>query len=600
MQTENDNWILSFVRIYLPRIPDEVLIQIFNLLPFGYLRNFFLYFPDDNIRNLIIHYYSQQVHFVWSKAHFFLSTINFRFGKIFNRRTYEGSNFQNKEVFRFMDEFPEIVPRRLFVASEDVQYNPVNEVLKKFHNRIYNIDEIGIYFSKCPITIEDVDYVLSLQNLTELYFCGLVLTPIFTRLIDNLNLINHPKLRKIVISHAEDNDWSRIKLPETLKSLSFGNFLNGTNTSIVSFPITIQQLSINRLDIRDLSHLKHRISGCLTDLQLNLNRLERVLIDDLPPRLRVLDLSFNSSVKSITCDDPEATWPVTLEKLILSCSGLDDNVLEMINDNIGWPSNLIKLDLSLNKFTNINNLSNLPFGLQWLNLSNNRHIRVTENFQFSSQLKFLEMSGCVIDDIQYLEFPSSLEQLNLPGNQIRNILSYRDWGKLDKLHTFGLWSNRITSLNKWFIPPNLNKLDLRGNRISTLSKGFPLFNKHYDFNIVDLNLGQCKIKKIQIDYIPTSLTKVNLSRNKLSSTFLFPSAFKRLLHLDLSNNFLTSIVFENDNCKSCLSHLNLENNPILTGQKSPEHFQEFYDYLESNLGKVTERASNYIINFKRD
>ncbi|EGW31228.1 uncharacterized protein SPAPADRAFT_61805 [Spathaspora passalidarum NRRL Y-27907] len=471
------------------------------------------------------------------------------------------------EIFRFMDDFPEIVPKRLLLVSGASSFQGIKEVLEMYRDRINRVDEIEVTLERCELTLADFQFLISFANLRKVHFSGMSLKMVRRGLIHNTALMEHPKLNEIVFLGHEINDWSGIQLPSVLNSLDL-SWNNSTDISTLIIPTNVNDVYFNKSNIHNLEILSNKIPSNLTTLML--------------------------TIKSITGN----TWPVDLDILLLNDNKLDDRALKLINDFIGWPARLTNLGISNNELTKIENLSNLPRWLEILNISMNPLVcddNQQTPFEFPHGLTNLNMTECKTSDLHFLQFPTSLKNLTLAGNRIVDISSYGHWQKLVNLDTLELFHNLIDHLDGWIIPPNLTKLDLQVNPITELNSKFPLFNDNYQFKLSDLNLARCRITKIEVDHIPASLKRLNLSMNRLNSKFEFPPSFKQLSHLDLSENEITSIVFKNGE-QSQLQSLDLGKNSILRGVASSGlgivGINQFYDDLELHLGKVKKRKFN--------
>ncbi|EGW31183.1 uncharacterized protein SPAPADRAFT_51217 [Spathaspora passalidarum NRRL Y-27907] len=112
--SDNIEWVVKFLEYYLPKLPDHAIIFIFDLLDAEYIKGFFLYFPNDIIHQLLVQqYYSQLLHFQIADGNDQVDVT---------MHDYTSNPFVSfygvKNILRFMNDFPEIVPRRLVFIGE--------------------------------------------------------------------------------------------------------------------------------------------------------------------------------------------------------------------------------------------------------------------------------------------------------------------------------------------------------------------------------------------------------------------------------------------------------------------------------------------------
>ncbi|RLV91007.1 hypothetical protein JA1_004201 [Spathaspora sp. JA1] len=576
----SDEDLVNLINNYLVNLPDEILIKILDLLTVDHIIDFFLYVPT--IRDLLIrYYYSNEMHFM---------VVPTKLTYIPKFPWYKRRDFitlHGMEVFRFLQAFPEIVPKKLLIISGARGISTVREVLE--HDITKQIDEIHITLERCEISPEDFQYLISFSNLTKVHFSGMDLNSILPALINNSNLSQHPKLEDVVFLRHDINDWSGVQFPLGLRSLDL-SWNKSTDLDTLTIPPNIEQIYFNEANALNLTFSENKFGENLTTLMMTFNDLETIILEDLPRGLHTLDLSKNKITSIVG-----SKWPQDLKILLLNKNQLNDSALF----NITWPRKLTNLGLSENQITCIDTLSNLPNTLEILVISVNPMIwrATTRKFTFPENLINLDISECHLADLKYVEFPVSLKKLILGANGITDLLTYRDWTSLFNLDTLDLFANEITSLNNWIIPSNLRKIDLQYNQLLELTSECPIFQSKYNSNLFELDVESCRIENIDLDYIPPSLKKVNLRQNRtLPSKFIFPGIFKQLHHINLCDNDISSLVFIEDNIKSQLRSLDLARNQILRGVASSGlgfvGINQFYLDLEANLGKVKNRKFN--------
>ncbi|EGW30699.1 uncharacterized protein SPAPADRAFT_51911 [Spathaspora passalidarum NRRL Y-27907] len=407
MVTDQGDWISTFLTTYFVCLPDEIVIEILNNVTFDHLVNFFMHFPDYNIQQLTRENYSNEVHFVNRP------TVTKSYGRSgYKHRFLE---FHGKEaIFRFMDEFPDLVPKRIILFNEFGNFEPIRDIMETYPDRIGQVKEMKISLEKCEITIADFQCLTSFPNLTKLNFLRMDLNLIRSVLVNNSEFAQHPKLDEITFWQHGIYDWSNVWFPRTLKSLDL-SWNNMIDISTLSIPGTVRRVCLNYSNLDSFKVLKTKIPDTLTELGLVGNQFETLALNQLPTELRFLDLSSNK-ISSVV----GSNWPKELTELRISGNKLDNEALEYINDIIGWPQSITNLDISLNQFTLLENLSKLPKSLQVLDISKNSLIWNDPqliNFHFPDHLTKLNLSDCEIDSVRYFRFPSSLEKLILKSNE---------------------------------------------------------------------------------------------------------------------------------------------------------------------------------------
>ncbi|RLV91004.1 hypothetical protein JA1_004202 [Spathaspora sp. JA1] len=574
----SDEYLINFFVNYMVKFPHDILIQIVELLTIDHITDFLVYLPP--FRDILVqYYYSNEIQFVIQGYATYVTSCPLS--------TYQYlTSSHGIDIFQFLAEFPDIIPKRLVIHDETGDFSDVKAIMNMYIDRIRQIEEISVRFWREDATTEDFRYLLSFNNLTQIEISRAVVAP---KLINNLEFSQHPKLNEVAIRVHGIDEWSRVQFPPGLKSLNLSSNPK-FDIATLTIPPNLEKIKFHDLNITNFKFLPNKLCSNLTTLILTFNNLPTLPLDDLPCGLRTLDISRNKIASIVG-----SKWPQDLEVLSLQGNKLDDSALF----DTDWPPKLVNLNLSYNKIIRIGALSNLPNTLEFLDMSHNPIVwqHTDRNFEFPKNLFNLELKQCGLN-LNCIRFPVSLKKLTLGYNKISDICAYRYWTELVKLHTLKLSANLISSLNNWIIPPNLSQLDLNINPISALTNECPIFQDKYNFNLFELNLERCKISRIQVDYIPPSLKRVIISLNREFLQFIFPNCFKQLHHLDLSDNLISSFSFADGSAdgKSQLRRLDLTGNEIL-GDKEISglgvvKLHHFYHDLEANLGKVKERKLN--------
>ncbi|KAG5896130.1 hypothetical protein JTB14_011875 [Gonioctena quinquepunctata] len=203
------------------------------------------------------------------------------------------------------------------------------------------------------------------------------------------------------------------------------------------------------------------------------------------------------------------------DNFIVNCQ--NNNLLEIPS---GIDSNIISLDLSINRLRNIS--------------------QDLKNFK---NLKYLNMSHNQIETLGHSEFESmeNLERLDLTFNLLR------DWKDIH--------SEAFTSLGK------LVFLDMSNNPL----RGIPQFSKHFHINSLEiLKLNNCSMESISVSAFSDSqsLKELHMTNNPvrvINGSFTSST----LRYIDLSNSLLVHIGEDLFETSSVLETLVLTNNAKL-------------------------------------
>ncbi|EGW33176.1 uncharacterized protein SPAPADRAFT_60482 [Spathaspora passalidarum NRRL Y-27907] len=545
----------SFLTTYLPRLPDEILMQIFDLFNRSDLWTFLTNFPHHDLRDLVLHHYYSEVAFI---VH---SEVSW-----YHRYFLDITQFFNEEIFEFMDTFPENIPRRLIITFDNESFSTIEQFLERYDERIRKVAQLEIALERCQLGDCDLNYLLSFKNLTKIYVQNMNLSN--TKIFDNTYWTDHPRLEEIILVQDCVDDWSSFRFPEKLKCLEL------VQTELdhkLIIPKSVKTLSISgsKLDSLEIFQNQHSCDST-----------QNLMEDQLPAGLRKLKLETTGIY-----DFNRIHWPTSLEVLSLAETGLNDSALKIINNLHRWPPGLIDLNISNNPIRLPNFASRLPSNLKILEM-NQVELSWLESehpIEFPETLTELYMNACKIPGLDVLSFPTSLKKLALTTNQIEDVASY-DWEILVNLETLDLSGNNITSLDDWMIPPNLINLCLFANPINELSENFPLFIDQYKFNLEYLDLRFCNIKSISVKYIPASLKMLILLGNSLGSNLVLPSSFKSLQHLNLCRCGLATVEFRDEDKQLTTP----------SPRRKPLDLPAFYSYdWKLCLGKIRKSTNTF-------
>ncbi len=241
-----------------------------------------------------------------------------------------------------------------------------------------------------------------------------------------------------------------------------------------------------------------------------------------------------------------------------------------VNEKIGNVISLKKIDFALNDIRTLpSSFSNLK-QLQWLNLSQNNQLNLSQIFQVfagNTALESLNLSECLIESVPVeLGTLKALKTLRLKGNRIKELpASIGSLTLLDTLDVGGLElgsrSNALTALPPTFTNlKQLRYLNLFSNQLSSLPLGFGTLQ---------------------------NLTYLNLSLNSFSTLPKDVCDLKNLRVLFFANNNIGSLP-ENIGNLTQLEALSFDGNFFNTPDKKIKKLPESFCKL-SNLKELSLR-----------
>ena len=186
-------------------------------------------------------------------------------------------------------------------------------------------------------------------------------------------------------------------------------------------------------------------------------------------------------------------------------------------DKLGSLDSLELLDLSYNSITEIKRSALEAYSsLQTLILKGNKLSRLSgESFASNFQLRKLDISSCLLDELNYNGGGGEyLQTLDVSDNNLKSF----DWIKqLSNIRYLRASSNRITTLEPEVNHNQLTLLDLSLNRIKGCPKDFPGCLQGFQV-LMNLNLSYNNIEHLNQNMrLPSNLQIVDLSSNKLVS-----------------------------------------------------------------------------------
>jgi internalin A len=229
---------------------------------------------------------------------------------------------------------------------------------------------------------------------------------------------------------------------------------------------------------------------------------------------------------------------------------LDQNITEHNHkvNSYGFDSegNIIRLNLSGNKISDISSLKNLIL-LTNLNLSRNSLVDISDLW-YLEKLEVLDLGYNQISDLSIFENLRLLKILNLNDNKISNIIPLQD---LELITYLNLDSNQIIDISILEKLINLNYLSLNFNHVNNISflenlkslTELRLWRNQFSdisplanlLSLTSLGLWKNGIKDISILKNLVSLEKLDIGNNKIIDISILAD-FKSLVDLDISYN----------------------------------------------------------------
>ncbi|KFQ34219.1 Toll-like receptor 2, partial [Mesitornis unicolor] len=275
-----------------------------------------------------------------------------------------------------------------------------------------------------------------------------------------------------------------------------------------------------------------------------------------------IDASYNKL--TINIQDVEAICNFPLSKL--SFLNISNNPINSL-DTLCLPSTIQIIDLS---FTNI---SQIPpnFARKMMNLEHmyvqGNHFIYTVRPQITNAVAKPPPGTVHINAISFVRnlngtpiesLPNKLKHLKMSNC---SIVELPEWfvGTMQELLFLDLSSNRISVLPD--LPTSLQHLDISNSDIKIIPPSFKSVS-----NLTIFNIQNNKITDMHPEYFPLTLTKCDISKNKLN-TLSLTDALGKLEHLNVSGNLITRL--EPASYLSALANLDSSRNLI---SELPDHF----------------------------
>ncbi|KAH9645155.1 hypothetical protein HF086_005700 [Spodoptera exigua] len=379
------------------------------------------------------------------------------------------------------------------------------------------------------------------------------------------------------ISGIQDNSFSNTNLFDiNLKNNTISGALKeNTFTGLAA----ISSLDLSQQNVDAIKNKAFSSMHSLMHLNLSSNNIKEIENSSF----------YNSSITTLDLSRNKVYQLNFLQNNLLNLTELylnDNNITIVEKNTFVNQTQLIKLDLSMNRIKSIEPNS-LPLNsLQYFNIEGNNLNGVIKKDTFSpaKYLKFLDLSNFNITKVEDSAFINLnvLARLNLSNNQIESIAANNFEG-VNNMFSLDVSHNNLKyfSFNNSESTNNLTALYLNNNQLSNISNLFlntskiiylELSNNNIDDatsigshvfpNLKVLHLGNNKIKVFnnpETDSLST-LIDLDVSSNQISDINL--SYFKELMSVNLENNLFTHINVTTFKHNAYLQSLDMSRNNI--------------------------------------
>ncbi|XP_053918593.1 toll-like receptor 2 [Cuculus canorus] len=297
-----------------------------------------------------------------------------------------------------------------------------------------------------------------------------------------------------------------------------------------------------------------------SDLEMDLLSLFILFL----PLKNVQSIDASHNKLTINIEDVEAICKFPFSKLLFL--NISNNPINSLN-TLCLPPTIKVIDLS---FTN---LSQIPwnFAKKMINLEKmyvqGNHFIYTVRPQITNETQNLPPGTVRINAISFVrnEAGTPIESLPKKVKHLKmsncSIVELPEWfaGTMEELLSLDLSSNRISVLPE--LPSSLQLLDISNSDIKIIPPGFKSVS-----NLTTLNIQNNKITDMHPEYFPLTLTKCDISKNKLNMLSL-TDALEKFEFLNVSGNLITRL--EPASRLSVLTNLDSSHNLI---SELPDHF----------------------------
>lgn len=522
---EESDFDSGFLARFFPNLPDIVIIQILDQLTNAeFVTECVLYWKESAVRRIVVDtFYSRELHLRLTPTRR-PHACNPKLAKYIDI-------FQIVEIEQFLADNPDINPETIKLYTGRHMLQDLVQLLEKYRHRFTtNVKNLELYIENIYTwTPELIDQLLAFPNIRKLQLTN---SPTGSALLKSANFLSHPYMEELVLLGHGISNWSKVKFPPHLSHID-ASWTTLLSPFTMSLSPSIEHIYWNGSGITD-SIWNLEFPPNVQTLMLTSNSINTIDIAKLPQTLKTLDLSNNGNRRFIYSGSDKPHWPPDLRSIILSHSSIDDSSLEFL-DSVTWPPFLENIRVDFNHMASLTHLQNLPDSVQYLDLTGT----LISNFNVKDDT--------ANDDIYHIEgppkvfqFPSSLTHLNVefcPNFKVpSSYLQYPVWFS-SNLTVLNLGECNLTTLDGFLLPSSLTQLTLTENRLTDLQYAYWDKLIHLKSLLVVAN----RLEHLDPTTLPPSLEYLDISHNLLTT---FDGDFSHLTHLRrilVSDNQIDSI-----------------------------------------------------------
>ncbi|XP_005445685.3 toll-like receptor 2 [Falco cherrug] len=364
---------------------------------------------------------------------------------------------------------------------------------------------------------------------------------------EELMLMLDPDLCQAQLDRILELDISHSELQMDLLSL-FMLFLPMKN--VRSVDVSYNKLTINILDVEAICSFPFSKLLFLNFSNNPINSLDTLC---LPPTIKIIDLSF-TNISQIPQNF--AKKMPHLENMYVQGNHFIYTVHPAITNAVPQPC---PGTVHINAISFVRNqagtpIESLPKKAKHLKMSNCSIVELPEWFASTmEELLFLDLSSNRISVLP--DLPTSLQHLDVSNSDIKIIPP--SFKSVSNLTILNIQNNKITDMHPEYFPPTLTKCDISKNKLNTLSLSDALEKLKY------LNVSGNLIARLEPASHLSALTNLDSSHNLISELpDHFGKSLSTLKYFNLSGNKISFL--QRGSLPASLIELDISDNAITT------------------------------------
>ena len=377
-----------------------------------------------------------------------------------------------------------------------------------------------------------------LQKLIVLSLANNSLTTLEAHLLDGLSSLEILDLSGNNLSELSSRLFA--DLANLVELVLSQNRLSGSLQANLFTPLSeLQALKLDNNQLENFSALSAEEGSSssnnnkLRELDLSNNRLATLGSTGASSQLTHLHLSHNN-LNTLSSDALKNCTNI----LVLD---LSHNKLTQVPSSLRHLKALQTLDLSSNSIDSLANAPILSMDHLWrLQLSHNKLKNVTSDLlNRLESLQILDLSSNQVQHVEGGSFDANqkLQAIRLDGNQLKAMDSL--FQNLEQLIWLNISDNQLVEFDYAMIPANLHWLDLSHNELTVLGNYFDLTGE-LELSVLDASFNS--LKQLGPNSIPDSIETLNVNDNRIQQ--IVPYTFfkkTKLSKVDLTVNSLKNI-----------------------------------------------------------